>query len=814
MSGDSSRHYEVPELYDNEGVALILDDNNYDEQSIPRINLANRHGCYNMDNNGSNEENEESNEVKKEIIAENDINNDNNNNDNNDTATEILLGEYRLLRRSAEAFIYTTRRACAEMQLKRRRMDQRERILRHRVEGCAAAAQSPIMKLNIGGMRFHVQRDTLLQFPMTFFNMLEDPLFTIQKDNQGHVFLDRDPWLFREILFLLRERRQRIMEMAQPHQTNASPSLVLLTHNATARDRLTQLPPLERKRVIEEAKYYGLNELLSDLAVIQYQWQKCVLVPVPASRYGVATVMRDREQVNVRPPEACCFATCVRMYDSIYLFGGCANDDKVLNSFYRLQLEQVKGEKCDDEHPWKNQQQQQQQRQDRRGQQQRRWDDDDDDDDDDEEEEEEEEEEEDDDDENDDESEEEGEQKVNEKELQAFGLSDASCTRRWQITYDVIETIAKTPRARPATPGARTGHAMVSLQGRYLLVLYGNNLTHHLNNVWVYHAARNKWSLVKLRGDCVEPRSGHSVTVIRDRLYLIGGKKMFASCGLLCAEVFVGRFDVDRMELTWTLLSCQPQQGQRQRQQTREQADEQRARRFEQRHNGGGRGSSMNESQTPSSSVSPSRQGMGNEEEMETREEENEEEEEGVCDVPPMAYHGAVDWKDRYIITFGGVRWPPLLHHDGRVLFWNATDAARSEAARRPPYLYQFDTVDLICKRLRTYAEGPNIVSSDVPRSGHFVVRYNDDVYAMGSYNGQHRPHQKLDLFQLSLQTRIWRRIETTVAPKHSPPCRRAAPCGLLLPPPKDNGRPVILMYGGYSLASRRYFNDAYILTL
>ncbi|KAH9600227.1 Potassium channel tetramerization-type BTB domain [Trypanosoma melophagium] len=794
MSGHGSRHYETPEFYDSEGVALFVDDN---EQQISRINLTDSgNGRSDTKNDGSNEENEENGDVTKGGIGGN-----NNNNDNNDDATEILLDEYRLLRRSAEAFIYTTRRACAELQLKRRRMDQRERVLRRRAELVAATAQSPIMKLNIGGMRFHVQRDTLLQFPMTFFSVLDDEQFPVQKDDQGYVFLDRDPWLFREILFLLRERRQRVVEITQSHRTKSSPSLMLLTHNATARNRLTRLPSLERKRVVEEAKYYGLNELLADLAVIQYQWQNCILVPVPASRYGAGVVMDDREKVQVNPPEGCCFATCVQMYDSVYLFGGCGNHEKVLNSFYRLQLEQVDGEKSQEEHRQKQKQQQLRRSQD---------DDDDDSDDDDDDSDDSDD---DDDDSNDtddddvtsdDEDEYEEEQKNDERDQQSFDPGNASSTRRWQITYDLIQTFGEKALARAVVPEPRTGHAMVSIRGRYLLVLYGNDLSRHLNNVWAYHAARNKWSLVNLRGDYLEPRSGHTVTVVRDRLYLIGGKKMFASCGLLCAEVFVGRFDADRMELTWTLLASQqrPQQ-QQQQQQSREQADELRARRFERRFR------SINENRTVSSSRSPATEEANNEEEEET-----EEMEEGLCDIPPMAYHGAVDWNDRYIITFGGVRWPPLLHPDGRVLFWNAADAARSEAAKRLPHLYQFDTVNLTCKRLHTYAETPNMPTSDIPRSGHFIVRYNDDIYAMGSYNGKHQPHHKLALFQLSLHTRIWRRIETTVAPTHSPPCSRAAPCGVLLPPTKDNGRPMILMYGGYSLASTKYFKDAYILTL
>ncbi|KEG13626.1 hypothetical protein DQ04_00891090 [Trypanosoma grayi] len=693
--------YEAPDLFDADGVALVVEEEHQQEWF----------GSSSMANNNNAEE------MEVEGEAGGYDGQDNSNGGGVDFDLGLLCQSYVQLQRAAEAYLRTGHAALTRLQQKRQREEQYERSLRCRAEFIASTALSPNIKLNIGGMRFHVQRDTLLQFSkysMTLFDFLDGEKFIVQKDEFGYVFVDRDPWLFRELLFLLRERRERIAMVGQ------GPPLL---QGGVEYERLARLPLAEQKRVMEEARYYGLNELVAELQVKRHQWQKCVFMP--ASAVGCATsgdvishssldgdvLLHRGEEGWLRPPEACCFAACVRLHDSVYLFGGCGEQEVIIDSLYRLQLDRNSSEECSET------------------------------------------------------------QQEHEEGQANSGLGAASiqCVR-----FDKMEPfVDDVGQTTPAVPGARSGHAMVTFQGRYLLLFYGNNLSSHLKDVWVYHAARNVWSPVKLRGSPVEPRSGHTVTVVRDRLYLIGGKTLFGSMRRLLAEVFEGRFDAGRQELTWRLVSWQQQQ------------------------------------QQPSSYMS--RFAVA---------ESDDEEGEGPCSLPPTAYHSSVEYGGRYVILFGGLREPPNRHRDGREGQRNSMTpgAAAADISATPTEggvplcVYKFDTLECTWCRLCTSLDSSSLAWSDIPKSGHIAVRCHSDMYVMGSYALQQQ--QELSLLQLSLQSLVWRRIQTTVAPTQSPPCGRAAPCGVLLPSSAYSLRPVILLYGGYNVELRQYFNDAYIVTL
>ncbi|RNE98396.1 hypothetical protein TraAM80_08799 [Trypanosoma rangeli] len=632
---------------------------------------------------------------------------DNNDTDNVDVMIRTLLNQYSHLKRSALAYMRTSLATSVRLQLKRQRIEQHESSLRRRAELFATASLSPIIKLNIGGTRFHVQRDTLLQFTMTVFHLLEDGRFMVQKDEFGCVFVDRDPWLFRELLFLLRERRQRILEAGV---ASAAPS-----PGGVGYRRLLQLSPVERKRLLDEARYYGLNELLREITTKRFQWQQCKLTSVNFTEYET-NGSEHNEDLSSKPPEGRCFATCVCWEDDIFLFGGCGENEEVFDSFFLLYLE---------------------------------FDDNDDD--------------------------------GGDEETVVDGAK-APPERLVRLKYNVIQSLSSGEEDHFPVPEPRSGHAMVLLQGRYMLLFYGNNLHSHLNDVWLYHLTRGMWVRVAVRGALVEARSGHTVTEVNGRLFLIGGKRLFGENRHLFAEVFEGHFDVDRVELTWSIVAS-PQTSLSFLNQQRE-----------------GMQPLVDEGLTASAAA--------------TVDAVEDNEGEALCSLFPMAYHTAVEYKGRYIIVYGGMRassGTQIGGGSGGGGRWNSMAAATvSSLGGASPSVYQFDTLESTWRRLRTSTDSPNVALLDIPRSGHIALRYNDDMYVMGSYKEQ----RSLSVFSLSLKTLMWRQVQTAAAPMHSLPCGRAMPTGTLLPPTASNPYPMIFLYGGYDAMNRKYLNDAYLLTL
>lgn len=72
------------------------------------------------------------------------------------------------------------------------------------------------VKLNVGGTVFHTNRDTLTNEPMSFFGGMFSGNFDIERDENGEVFIDRDPKHFDCILNHLRgvDVTHRIEEMS------------------------------------------------------------------------------------------------------------------------------------------------------------------------------------------------------------------------------------------------------------------------------------------------------------------------------------------------------------------------------------------------------------------------------------------------------------------------------------------------------------------------------------------------------------------------------------------------------------------------
>jgi hypothetical protein len=63
-----------------------------------------------------------------------------------------------------------------------------------------------IINLNVGGQRFSTSRQTLTWIPDSFFTAMLSGLISTNRDEQGYIFIDRDPKLFSIILNYLRTK--------------------------------------------------------------------------------------------------------------------------------------------------------------------------------------------------------------------------------------------------------------------------------------------------------------------------------------------------------------------------------------------------------------------------------------------------------------------------------------------------------------------------------------------------------------------------------------------------------------------------------
>jgi len=57
-----------------------------------------------------------------------------------------------------------------------------------------------IIKFNCGGSKFEITRATIEMYPDTLLANMIKGVFSIDKDQQGYIFIDRDPHIFNDIL--------------------------------------------------------------------------------------------------------------------------------------------------------------------------------------------------------------------------------------------------------------------------------------------------------------------------------------------------------------------------------------------------------------------------------------------------------------------------------------------------------------------------------------------------------------------------------------------------------------------------------------
>ncbi|KAI9564726.1 hypothetical protein GHT06_008467 [Daphnia sinensis] len=97
-----------------------------------------------------------------------------------------------------------------------------------------------IINLNVGGTRFSTSRQTLTWIPDTFFTSLLSGRINTLVDDQGSIFVDRDPTLFMHVLNYLRTKEIHLPE----------------TENGM-------------KGLVHEAEFYGITPLTQQLKLVQ-----------------------------------------------------------------------------------------------------------------------------------------------------------------------------------------------------------------------------------------------------------------------------------------------------------------------------------------------------------------------------------------------------------------------------------------------------------------------------------------------------------------------------------------------------------------
>jgi hypothetical protein len=114
-----------------------------------------------------------------------------------------LLNQFNVFRRA----FFTLQGRCQQAidRIKReqtatqqRREESERQIQRLRLNGPRR------VRLNVGGVHFEVAETLLKKYPGTFFSVLLEGNFAVDVDDSGALFIDRDPVLFRDILYFLR----------------------------------------------------------------------------------------------------------------------------------------------------------------------------------------------------------------------------------------------------------------------------------------------------------------------------------------------------------------------------------------------------------------------------------------------------------------------------------------------------------------------------------------------------------------------------------------------------------------------------------
>lgn len=125
-----------------------------------------------------------------------------------------------------------------------------------------------IVNLNVGGQRFSTSRQTLTWIPDTFFTAMLSGLISTNRDDQGYIFIDRDPKLFSIILNYLRTKELGKMKEKKEIQFNIWKDYILDISNCDLHmlkhecEFYAVLPLIRRLQLCEDLEHSQCGDVL------------------------------------------------------------------------------------------------------------------------------------------------------------------------------------------------------------------------------------------------------------------------------------------------------------------------------------------------------------------------------------------------------------------------------------------------------------------------------------------------------------------------------------------------------------------------
>ena len=338
--------------------------------------------------------------------------------------------------------------------------------------GGGGGAGGVIIKLNIGGVRFNAYHSTLTRFPGTMFDVLLSGSLPVDLDEKGYIFIDRDPDLFRELLYFLRTGDSR---------------------------SITMQPELQKRRILEEAKYFGIDELVTELKCHRGRW---------------TSETEKIRLIDCNMPQPRCFAAAQYVgNDTVYFFGGCTSNDTFFNALYRLKITQdplplaAGGAALSDDAA----------------------------------------------------SDAGGSAGCSTTRGGSSGRPSGPIDDDTPSLDDMASTKSneryELSCIRPkfdVFPTPRSGHSLLYLSG-HLLLLCGNDKSTHVQDCFMYNIFAQVWTPLVQRGDPVGPRSGQTATLVNGKIFIIGGKQLFPVVKCY-GDILAGTVDITNATISWQLV--------------------------------------------------------------------------------------------------------------------------------------------------------------------------------------------------------------------------------------------------------------------
>ena len=295
-----------------------------------------------------------------------------------------------------------------------------------------------ICKLNVGGVRFNIARGIFLRNNNTYFDVVFSGTMPVERDEMGYIFIDRDPDMFKEVVHFLR--------------------------SGTVSPKIRQSRTL-RLLLLDEAKYYGLDTLVTELKTVRGEW-RCETA--------------GRVVVGQQPTPRCFSSCCYCGNNTVAMFGGCTQSDHFLDDLLIVSLIPL--------------------------------------------------------------------QLAPGVELPEISVNQVNtCVEQF-----AFKVIAPTPNVN--WPNARSGHSMI-FHSNHVIVLLGNDGSEQFSDIHMLRLDQLVWTPMQMRGDAISGRSGHSVSQVGDKVYLVGGKRFYPDV-ILYADVF--ELDIDVATATVNVKKLNP----------------------------------------------------------------------------------------------------------------------------------------------------------------------------------------------------------------------------------------------------------------